>query len=422
MTHALLAGSRGINEGTNTGAPTTDQRGTDRDASIDIGAYEYTVDEVSIYQPWTNLAVSTDRSTTISENYTVTAAPDSDRLLVVTMVTRFGFDQTIDVTTATFGGVQLHEIVEGSSIATRNGVWMGYLLDSEIPDGENLLSVSFTSTVSDPTGTKLLAATYVGVDQTTPVNDSSANNTKADAPISFGSQIDHTARGEVVYVASYGGNTNTNTTEPAGYSKIYTNEWSGLLMTTIGHMDDTSTAGSSAASTAVDFEGTDANHSLAVVALNATVVNDAPVNTVPGDQTTAQDATLEFSSTNGNAISIGDVDAGANELEVTLAVTNGTLTLDWPSGTATTVGGETAANTTTAGSQVYDNDSAQTVAVADDGSYVVVWSGNGLGDADGIFFQRFDATGAAVGSETLVNIGATTGVQSAPAIGMDGEW
>ena len=34
-----------------------------------------------------------------------------------------------------------------------------------------MLTVSFTSTVSDPTGTKLLAATYVGVDQTTPIND-----------------------------------------------------------------------------------------------------------------------------------------------------------------------------------------------------------------------------------------------------------
>ena len=41
MTHALLAGSRGINEGTNTGAPTTDQRGATRDASTDIGAFEF---------------------------------------------------------------------------------------------------------------------------------------------------------------------------------------------------------------------------------------------------------------------------------------------------------------------------------------------------------------------------------------------
>ncbi|MBT8441474.1 MAG: DUF4347 domain-containing protein [Gammaproteobacteria bacterium] len=288
QTHALQAGSSAIDAANNALAPVTDQTGSTRDGAADIGAFEYGgVQPVSIQSPWTNVAVSTDRSTTISSPYTVTAAPGSDRLLIVTMVTRFGNDQTIDVTTATFGGVELHEIVEGSSTTTRNGVWMGYLLDSEILAGSQTLSVSFTSTVSDPTGTKLLAATYVGVDQTTPINDSSANNTKADAPITFGSQIDHVAGGEVVYVASFGGNTNTNTTEPAGFSKIYTNEWSGLLMTTIGHMDDTTSAGNSAASTAVDFEGTDANHSLAVVALNPTATNLAPEITSNGGGATA---------------------------------------------------------------------------------------------------------------------------------------
>ena len=361
LSHALLTGSTAIDGGTNTGAPATDQRGTARDdGTIDIGAFEYRSAEVSIYQPWTNLAVSTDRSTTISENYTVTAAPDSDRLLVVTMVTRFGFDQTIDVTSASFGGVQLHEIVEGSSVSTRNGVWMGYLLDSEILAGNQTLTVSFTSTVSDPTGTKLLAATYVGVDQTTPINDSSANNTKADAPITFGSQIDYAAGAEVVYVASYGGNTNTNTTEPAGYSKIYTNEWSGLLMTTIGHMDDTTTAGNSPASTSVDFEGTDANHSLAVVALNP-VLNAAPVVTTTGTTlaytentaATAIDATLTLSDSDSTNLSGATVTISANYAngEDVLAFTNQlgiTSSWDADAGVLTLTGTTTIANYQTA--------------------------------------------------------------------------
>ncbi len=41
QTHALLSGSRGINEGNNSGAPAIDQRGVLRDATVDIGAYEY---------------------------------------------------------------------------------------------------------------------------------------------------------------------------------------------------------------------------------------------------------------------------------------------------------------------------------------------------------------------------------------------
>lgn len=273
--------------------------------------------DITNQAPWTNLAVTTDRSTTISEDYTVTATPGSDRLLLVTMVTRFGFDQTIDVTSASFGGVQLHEIVEGSSLSTRNGVWMGYLLDSETPAGVQTLTVSFTSTVSDPTGTKLLAATYVGVDQTNPVNDSSANNTAVDAPITFGSQIDYVAGAEVVYVASYGGNTNLDTIEPAGYSKIYTNEWSGLLMTTIAHKDDTSTAGNSPGTTAVDFEGTDPNHSLAVVALSPSSTSDPQTIVLhpTSDGVPIQFGTYPFDSDNFDVVNDQTGNAGTGPPE-----------------------------------------------------------------------------------------------------------
>src|SRR5215510_13951111 len=48
--------------------------------------------------------------------------------------------------------------------------------------------------------------------------------------------------------------------------------------------------------------------------LNA--VNDAPVNTVPGAQTMNEDGTLTFSTANGYAISIADVDAGSSSVQV----------------------------------------------------------------------------------------------------------
>ncbi len=58
-------------------------------------------------------------------------------------------------------------------------------------------------------------------------------------------------------------------------------------------------------------------------------INDPPVNSVPGDQTTAEDTALVFSAANGNAISVSDADVwlGTNRMEVTLTVTNGTLTV-----------------------------------------------------------------------------------------------
>ena len=61
-------------------------------------------------------------------------------------------------------------------------------------------------------------------------------------------------------------------------------------------------------------------------------VNDAPVNAVPGDQSTNEDTALTFNSGNNNLISISDADAGSNPVQVRLAATNGKLTLNGTSG------------------------------------------------------------------------------------------
>jgi len=62
--------------------------------------------------------------------------------------------------------------------------------------------------------------------------------------------------------------------------------------------------------------------------------NDAPVNTVPGAQSMQEDGTLVFSTANGNAISIADVDAGTASLQFTISASNGTLTLSGTTGLA----------------------------------------------------------------------------------------
>jgi len=67
-------------------------------------------------------------------------------------------------------------------------------------------------------------------------------------------------------------------------------------------------------------------------------------------------------------------------------------------------------NTTTAGFQSYAS-----VAVDDTGNFIVVWSGNGVGDNAGIFVQRFDSSGVAQGGETLANT-TTTGTQQTPSV------
>ncbi|HEX8524521.1 MAG TPA: choice-of-anchor C family protein [Tepidisphaeraceae bacterium] len=67
-------------------------------------------------------------------------------------------------------------------------------------------------------------------------------------------------------------------------------------------------------------------------------LNDAPVNTLPGAQTTAENAPVTFSTARGNGISISDVDAGASAVDVTLAVSSGALSLSSVSGLTFTNG------------------------------------------------------------------------------------
>ena len=76
-------------------------------------------------------------------------------------------------------------------------------------------------------------------------------------------------------------------------------------------------------------------------------VNDVPVQSVPGAQSTAQNAPLVFSSGTGNAIAISDIDAGGGELRVTLTGANGTLTLGSVAGLSSVLGNGTSVVTIT---------------------------------------------------------------------------
>ena len=86
---------------------------------------------------------------------------------------------------------------------------------------------------------------------------------------------------------------------------------------------------------------------------------------------------------------------------------------------------ETRGNTTTAGDQYCYYWSVRTVAVQPDGGYITIWIDvNGLdGQAEGIFGQRFNASGAKVGSEFQVNT-TFNGQQFAPTIAVapDGQF
>ncbi|HWK55829.1 MAG TPA: Ig-like domain-containing protein [Parapedobacter sp.] len=88
-------------------------------------------------------------------------------------------------------------------------------------------------------------------------------------------------------------------------------------------IDDDGNTGSDPGSSGTD----DSEAATATITLVVTALNDAPVNTVPVSQTVDQNGSLVFSPSNGNAISVSDVDAGGGTIRVSLAATNGLLTL-----------------------------------------------------------------------------------------------
>jgi hypothetical protein len=103
----------------------------------------------------------------------------------------------------------------------------------------------------------------------------------------------------------------------------------------------------------ITFQVTDsaaATSNTATRTINITAVNDPPVNTVPGGQTVNEDTTLTFNA--ANLITVADVDAGTNPVQVTVSAANGTITPATGSGATITGSGTATAQITGTLSQV----------------------------------------------------------------------
>jgi hypothetical protein len=97
------------------------------------------------------------------------------------------------------------------------------------------------------------------------------------------------------------------------------------------------------ASRTIQFSATDGfTIGSATRGITITAVNDPPVNTIPGPQSTNEDTAKVFSSGNANQISVADVDLNANPIKITLTATNGTVTLSTTAGLSFTTGDGTA--------------------------------------------------------------------------------
>lgn len=94
------------------------------------------------------------------------------------------------------------------------------------------------------------------------------------------------------------------------------------------HIDDGGNTGIDPGNSGTD----DSEAATETVRITVNAQNDAPVNSVPGNQSVEQNSTLVFSTVNGNALAVSDVDAESGPIRVTLAATNGLLTLSGTTG------------------------------------------------------------------------------------------
>ena len=132
LSHALLAGSTAIDGGTNTGAPATDQRGETRDASVDIGAYEYEVPATILDQfnttdfngndgsvswtgDWQELGESDGAS---SGNVSVVSSPAALRIGSTGLINGDGAMRQADLSTATSAILSMDVWVSASRAAS----------------------------------------------------------------------------------------------------------------------------------------------------------------------------------------------------------------------------------------------------------------------------------------------------------------
>jgi hypothetical protein len=328
QTHALLVGSPALDAGADTFATdaglTTDQRGpgfprisdgpdADTTATVDIGAFEFQLSIEDITDKATN------EDTPLTFNFNIGDYTDGSSTVTVTsgnqalvpdanlIVTGTGQTRTLQITpvanqsgTATIS-VQVNavscQVCADTFVLTVNAVNDAPTLDAI--GNLNIQEDAATQTVN-------LSGITAGGGESQALTITATSSNTALIPNPTVTYASPASAGSISFTPV------ANAT--------------GAALITVTVTDNGGTANGGINSFSRSF----------TVAVNA--VNDAPVANVPVAQSVPQNTDLQFSLPMNNRIFVLDADAGSNPIQVTLGVTNGTLTLTGTAGLSFSVG------------------------------------------------------------------------------------
>jgi len=227
-------------------------------------------------------------------------------------VANFNGSTTLTITTSDLGNMGSGSTLSDTDVVNINVTAVNDAPVNNVPPSQTVLEDG-TLTFSSQNSNQITVSDVDGANAVEKVTLSVSNGTLTLASLS-GLTINSGANG-------------TNTLTFTGTISSINNALNGLIYTPTNNYNGSDTlivASQDAANSSLSDTKT--------VSIGVTSINDAPLNNVPAVQITVEDTAKVFSSTNGNQISISDVDGPISVEKVTLSVTNGTITLGSTSG------------------------------------------------------------------------------------------
>ena len=395
FTHALLPGSSAIDAGTTSGAPAVDQRGITRDASPDIGAYEFSVSLTATGELLVN-TTTTDIQETSAEDrgsqQAVSLAADGSYVVVWTSLNQDGSGEGVYARRFDSTGAALTPELQVHQSPLNDQQWARvasaadgtFVVTWTSNHGANVEDIYFRRFAAD--GTALTGETLVNT-STTGVQKNSVigmNQTTGDFVIVW--QGNGTQTGEIDADGIFGQRFDGSGAAIGGEFRVNAN--------TANIQYDAAVSVNDSGAFVVTWEDSAGFH----------FQRFDNAATEQGGQVTVDGS---ISAGNG-AVAMHSDDSFVVTWRKTV-LDEGVYARRYDS-SGTPLSSEAVVNTSTVFNQTNPS-----IAMDSSGDYIIVWEGFGSGDNSGVFGRKYDSSGTALTGEFLVN-NTTTNTQSQASV------